>query len=163
MIPSSWVWSLASTGLVATQLVSIFSLASWRQSGWGCRELAPAATRIAVLVNPTDAVRTESNLKEVDTAARAIGLQVHIVNASTIAEIDAAFATLVRERLDAIFVVPDSFFNSRRVQLANLAARCALSSAVGQREYCEVGGLMSDGTNLADARRQIGSYAGRIL
>ena len=127
------------------------------------RELAPAATRIAVLVNPTDAVRTESNLKEVDTAARAIGLQVHIVNASTIAEIDAAFATLVRERLDAIFVVPDSFFNSRRVQLANLAARFALPSAFGQREYCEVGGLMSYGTNLADARRQIGSYAGRIL
>jgi putative tryptophan/tyrosine transport system substrate-binding protein len=127
------------------------------------RELAPAATRIAVLVNPTDAVRTESNLKEVDTAARAIGLQVHIVNASTIAEIDAAFATMVRERLDAIFVVPDSFFNSRRVQLANLAARFALPSAFGQREYCEVGGLMSYGTNLADARRQIGSYAGRIL
>ena len=126
-------------------------------------ELAPAATRIAVLVNPTDAVRTESNLKEVDTAARAIGLQVHIVNASTIAEIDAAFATLVRERLNAIFVVPDSFFNSRRVQLANLAARFALPSAFGQREYCEVGGLMSYGTNLADARRQIGSYAGRIL
>jgi len=127
------------------------------------RELAPTAARIAVLVNPTDAVRTESNLKEVDTAARAIGLQVHIVNASTIAEIDAAFATLVRERLDAIFVVPDSFFNSRRVQLANLAARFALPSAFGQREYCEVGGLMSYGTNLTDARRQIGSYAGRIL
>jgi putative tryptophan/tyrosine transport system substrate-binding protein len=127
------------------------------------RELAPAATRIAVLVNPTDAVRTDSNLKEVDTAARAIGLQVHIVNASTIAETDAAFATLVREWSDAIFVVPDSFFNSRRVQLANLAARFALPSAFGQREYCEVGGLMSYGTNLADARRQIGSYAGRIL
>ena len=127
------------------------------------RELAPAATRIAVLVNPTDAVRTESNLKEVDTAARAIGPQVHSVNARTSAEIDAAFATLVHERLDAIFVVPDSFFNSRRVQLANLAARFALPSAFGQREYCEVGGLMSYGTNLADARRQIGSYAGRIL
>jgi putative tryptophan/tyrosine transport system substrate-binding protein len=127
------------------------------------RELVPAAARIAVLVNPTDAVRTESNLKDVDTAARAIGLQVHIVNASTIAEIDAAFATLVRERLDAIFVVPDSFFNSRRVQLANLAARFAIPSVFGQREYCEVGGLMSYGTNLADARRQIGSYAGRIL
>ena len=116
-----------------------------------------------MLVNPTDAVRTESNLKDVDAAARAIGLQVHIVNASTIAEIDAAFATLVRERLDAIFVVPDSFLNSRRVQLANLAARFAIPSSFGQREYCEVGGLMSYGTNLADARRQIGSYAGRIL
>src|SRR4029079_16536688 len=86
-----------------------------------------------------------------------------IVNASTIAEIDAAFATLVRERLDAIFVVPDSFFNSRRGQLAYLPARFALPSPFGQREYCEVGGLMSYGTNLADARRQIGSYAGRIL
>ena len=127
------------------------------------RELVPAAARIAVLVNPTDAVRTEANLKDVDTAARAIGLQVHIVNASTIAEIDAAFATLVRERLDAIFIVPNSFFNSRRVQLANLAVRFLIPSVFGQREYCEVGGLMSYGTNLADARRQIGSYAGRIL
>ena len=127
------------------------------------RDLIPAATRIAVLVNPTDAVRTDSNLKDVDTAARALGLQVHIVNASTIAEIDAAFATLARERVDAIFVIPDSYLNSRRVQLANLAARFAIPSAFGQREYCEVGGLMSYGTNLADARRQIGSYAGRIL
>jgi ABC-type uncharacterized transport system substrate-binding protein len=127
------------------------------------RELVPAAARIAVLVNPSDAVRTESNLKDVDAAARASGLQVHIVNASTIAEIDAAFTSLARERVDAMFVVPDSFFNSRRVQLANLAARFAIPSAFGQREYCEVGGLMSYGTNLAEARRQIGSYAGRIL
>ena len=95
------------------------------------RELAPAAARIAVLVNPTDAVRTKSNLKDVDAAARAIGLQVHIVNASTIAEIDAVFATLVRERADAIFVVPHSFFNSRRVQLANLAARFAIPRHLG--------------------------------
>jgi putative ABC transport system substrate-binding protein len=74
-----------------------------------------------------------------------------------------AFTTLARERADALFVVPDSFFNSRRVQLAILAARHTFPAAFGQRDFVEVGGLMSYGTNLADARRQIGVYTGRIL
>jgi putative tryptophan/tyrosine transport system substrate-binding protein len=127
------------------------------------RELVPAAARIAVLVNPTDAVRTESNLKDVDMAARAIGLQVHVVNASTIAEIDAAFATLVRERLDAIFVVPDSFFNSRSEQLARLAFRHAVPTVFQFREFAVAGGLMSYGGSITEVYRLVGIYVGRIL
>jgi len=127
------------------------------------RELVPTAFRVAVLVNPTDPVRTESNVKDVDAAARALGLQVQIVHASTIVGIDAAFDTLVRDRADALFVVPDSFFNSRRVQLATFAARHLIPAAYGQRDFVEVGGLMSYGTNLDSARRQVGIYTGRIL
>jgi putative ABC transport system substrate-binding protein len=126
-------------------------------------ELVTGAARIAVLVNPTDAIRTESNVRDVEAAARALGLQIHVLNASTIGDIDAAFATLVRERADALFVVPDAFFASRRVQLATLAARHALPVAYSQREYVEVGGLMSYGSNLSDARRQVGIYTGRVL
>src|SRR6516164_5743962 len=127
------------------------------------RELVPSAARVAVLVNPSDPVRTASNLGDVEAAARAIGLQIQVLKASTIGEIDTAFATLARERADALFVTPDSFFNSRRVQLAILTARHTFPAAFGQRDFVEVGGLMSYGTNLADARRQIGAYTGRIL
>ena len=116
-----------------------------------------------MLVNPTDAIRTESNVRDVEAAAHALGLQIHVHNASTIGDIDAAFAILVRERMDALFVVPDSFFGNRRVQLATLAARHAIPAAYAQRDYVEVGGLMSYGTNLADARRQVGIYTGRVL
>jgi putative tryptophan/tyrosine transport system substrate-binding protein len=126
-------------------------------------ELVPGATRVAVLVNPRDAIRTESNVRDVEGAARALGLQIHVFNTSTIGEIDEAFTTLVRERLDALFVVPDAFFTNRRVQLATLAARHAIPAAYAQRDYVEVGGLMSYGTNLADARRQVGIYTGRVL
>jgi putative ABC transport system substrate-binding protein len=126
-------------------------------------ELVPAATRVAVLVNPTDAMRTESNVRDLEAAARTIGLQIRFLNASTNSEIDAAFATIIRERADALFVLPDSFFASRRVQLAILAARHAIPATYGQRDYAEVGGLMSYGTNLAASRRQVGVYTGRIL
>jgi ABC-type uncharacterized transport system substrate-binding protein len=125
-------------------------------------ELVPGATRVAVLVNPTDAIRTESNVRDVEAAARALGLQFHVFNASTVGDIDATFTTIVRERLDALFVVPDVFFGNRRVQLATLAARHAIPAAYAQRDYVEVGGLMSYGTNLADARRQVGIYTVRI-
>jgi putative tryptophan/tyrosine transport system substrate-binding protein len=127
------------------------------------RELVPGATRVAVLVNPRDAIRTESNVRDVEAAARALGLRIHVFNTSTIGEIDEAFTTLVRERLDALFVVPDAFFTNRRVQLATLAARHAVPAAYAQRDYVEVGGLMSYGTNLADARHQVGLYTGRVL
>jgi putative tryptophan/tyrosine transport system substrate-binding protein len=126
-------------------------------------ELVPRAARVAVLVNPTDPVRTESNVGDIEAAARALGLQTHVLNASTIGDIDAAFGTLVRERMDALFVVPDSFLANRRVQLATLAARHAVPAAYGQRDYVEVGGLMSYGTSLTDARRQVGIYTGRVL
>ena len=127
------------------------------------RELVPSAARVAVLVNPSDPVRTASNLRDIEAAAGAIGLQIQVLKASTIGEIDTAFATMAQDRADALFVTPDSFFNSRRVQLAILAARHMFPAAFGQRDFVEVGGLMSYGTNLADARRQIGAYTGRIL
>ena len=90
------------------------------------RELVPAATRVAVLVNPANPTNTETTLRDVEAAARAIGLQIQIFNASTSREIDAAFANFVRERPDALFVGNDGFFTSRRVQLANLASRHAI-------------------------------------
>ena len=127
------------------------------------RELVPGAARVAVLVNPANATNTETTLRDVEPAARAIGLQIQVLNASTSREIDAAFATFVRERPDALFVGQDVFFVSRRVQLANMAARHAVPMTSGSRDIVEVGGLMSYGSNITDAHRQIGVYAGRIL
>ena len=126
-------------------------------------ELVPGATRIAVLVNPTNAASTEATLRDVGPAARAKGLQIQVFNASTIREIDAAFATLVRGRPDALFVANDPFLIGRRVQLAQLAARHAIPATHQAAEFAEVGGLMSYGANIADAYRQVGVYAGRIL
>ena len=127
------------------------------------RELVPGVARVAVLVNPANATNTETTLRDVEPAARTMGLQIQVVNASTGREIDAAFATFVRERPDALFVGQDIFFNTRRVQLANLAARHAVPITSGSRDLAEVGGLMSYGSNIADAYRQIGVYIGRIL
>ena len=124
------------------------------------RELMPSATRVAVLVNPANAENPE---REVKAAARSIGLQIQTLNASTIREINAAFATFVRERPDAVFVGLDPFFNSRRIQLVQLAARYAIPASYPVRDFAEAGGLMSYGANIADAWRQAGSYAGRIL
>jgi putative ABC transport system substrate-binding protein len=125
-------------------------------------ELLPKATRIAVLGNP--AVRSmESSLREVTEAARAIGLQIEVLKAGTGGEIEAAFAALARERVDALYVLPDAFFDSRRVQLATLAARYGVPTALTQRDMVEAGGLMSYGTDLLDMYRQVGSYVGRIL
>ena len=124
------------------------------------RELMPSATRVAVLVNPANAENPE---REVETAARSIGLQIQTLNASTIREINAAFATFVRERPDAVFVGLDPFFNSRRIQLVQLAARYAIPASYPARDFAEAGGLMSYGADIADAWRQAGSYAGRIL
>ena len=106
---------------------------------------------------------TETTLRDVEPAARAMGLQIQVLNASTSREIDAAFATFVRERPDALFVGTDPFFNSRRVQLVHLAARHAVPATYSAREFAEAGGLMSYGTNIADAYRQVGVYTGRIL
>ena len=127
------------------------------------RELVPGATRVAVLVNPANATATETTLRDVESAARAMGLQIQVLNASTSREINAAFATFVRERPDALFVGLDPFLNSRRVQLVNLASRHALPATFSNRDIAEIGGLMSYGTNIADAYRQVGVYTGRIL
>jgi putative ABC transport system substrate-binding protein len=127
------------------------------------RELVPGAARVAVLFNPANVANSEMMLRDVDAAAGALGVQIQVFNASTSREIDAAFKALVRERPDALFVGTDSFFTSRRIQLVNLAARHALPASFGQREFAEVGGLMTYGTNLADVFRQMGVYTGRIL
>jgi putative ABC transport system substrate-binding protein len=127
------------------------------------RELVPTAARVAVLVNPTNAADTETTARDVAAAARAIGLQIQTLNASTVREINAAFATFVRERPDAVFVGLDPFFNSRRIQLVQLAARYAIPASYPARDFAEAGGLMSYGADIADAWRQAGSYAGRIL
>jgi putative ABC transport system substrate-binding protein len=127
------------------------------------REMVPGAARIAVLVNPANATTTETTLRDVQSAAGAMGLQIQVLNASTIREINAAFATLVRERPDAVFVGLDVFLNSRRAQLVNLASRHAVPATFSNRDFAEIGGLMSYGTNIADAFRQVGVYAGRIL
>jgi putative tryptophan/tyrosine transport system substrate-binding protein len=125
--------------------------------------LVPKAVRIAVLLNPAQATNAETTLQSVQEAARAIGLQIHVLNASTSREIDVAFDTLAGEHPDALFVVGDPFFTSRRVQLANLAARERISATYGQRDYVAAGGLMSYGTNIADMHRQVGVYTGSIL
>ena len=105
----------------------------------------------------------ETTLRDVEAAARAMGLQIQVLNASTSREIDAAFATLARERPDALFVGSDPFFTSRRVQLVTLAAHHAIPATYRSREFAEAGGLMSYGANITDAYRQAGVYAGRIL
>src|SRR5262245_36414708 len=127
------------------------------------RELVPRATRVAVLVNPVSATTTESTLRDVEAAARTMGLETQIFNASTSSEIEAAFANLVRERLDALFVAGNPFFRARRVQLATLAVRHSIPATYALRDYVEIGGLMSYGTNVTDAWRQVGAYTGRIL
>ena len=124
-------------------------------------DLLPRATRIAVLVNPADARPAE--LKDVNAAARSMGLQIQIHNVDTSAEIDAAFATMGRERPDAVFVGATPFLNGRRVQLTQLATFHHLPAIYNGREYAEVGGLMSYGSDIVDAFRQSGVYAGRIL
>jgi putative tryptophan/tyrosine transport system substrate-binding protein len=125
--------------------------------------LVPKGVRVAVLVNPADATATETTLQAVPEAARVIGLQIHILNASTSHEIDAAFAALARERPDALFVAGDAFFNSRRVQFATLTARDRIPAAYASREYVAAGGLMSYGIDITDMFRQVGVYAGSIL
>ena len=127
------------------------------------RELVPGAARIAVIVNPANVAITEPTLRDVETAARAARLQINVLNAGTVQEIDAAFALLSRERPDALLVTSDTFLSSRRVQLVNLATRHAIPAAFSNREYAESGGLMSYGSNIFDAWRQAGAYAGRIL
>ena len=126
------------------------------------RELLPSATRIAVLIRPTGP-SSEATLRDIEPAAHVLGLQVQVLNASTAREIDAAFATLRRERLDALFLGADPFFTSRRVQLANLATRHVVPMISATREVPEAGGLISYGANIADGWRQVGVYVGRIL
>jgi putative ABC transport system substrate-binding protein len=126
-------------------------------------DLIPKAVRIAVLINPANAPNAETMVRDIPEAARPLGLQTQILNASTSREIEAAFATLVRDRADALFVAPDGFFSSRRVQFATLAAHYRVPASQALREFVDVGGLMSYGVDILDVFRQVGVYTGQIL
>jgi putative ABC transport system substrate-binding protein len=145
----TWV-SFLATELVAKRLELL-------------RELVPGAARIAVLVNPAEAAITEPTLRDLEAAARVLGLQIQVLRASTSGEIDGAFAPFLRERPDALFVATGPFFTSRRVQLAQLATLHKVPASYGTRDFIEVGGLISYGASLTDAYRQMGVYTGRIL
>src|SRR5262245_53935662 len=127
------------------------------------RKLVGRVARVAALVNPANVPATEVQLRDIETAARGIGLQYRVVNADTPREIDAAFASIGDERPDALFVTDTPFFRVRRVQLTQLATLHRLLAVYGGREFAEVGGLMSYGASLSEAYRQVGVYAGRIL
>ena len=127
------------------------------------RDLVPGAKRVAVIINPSNVATAEVTSKEVQKAAGDFGLQMQILNATSSDEINAAFAAISRERAEALFVAPDGFFSSRRVQLAILAARNGIPAAYPSRYFVEAGGLMSYGTDVADSFRQVGIYAGKIL
>jgi putative ABC transport system substrate-binding protein len=126
-------------------------------------ELVPKAVRFALLVNPANATVAGPTLRGVQEAARVIGLQIKVLNASTIGEIDAAFASLAHDRADALFVAADAFLNGRGVQIINLAARDRIPAAYSSRQNAAAGGLMSYGTDTEDMYRQVGVYAGKIL
>ena len=125
-------------------------------------ELLPAATRVAVLVNPTNAAETEPTVRNATTAARALGLEIEVFRAGTSDEIDAAFATLGGLRFDAVFVAPDPMFASEFIRIVALAARHTLPASYFSRDFVEAGGLMSYGPNIED-QRLVGVYVGRIL
>jgi putative ABC transport system substrate-binding protein len=126
-------------------------------------DLVPKAVKIAVLVNPANVPVTESVLRDIPEAARAMGLQIQVLNASTTSEIEAAFATLVRNGADALYVAGDTFFTSRRVQFATLAASYRIPATYPTREAVEAGGLMGYDTDRVDMYRQVGAYTGQIL
>jgi putative ABC transport system substrate-binding protein len=126
-------------------------------------ELVPNARRMAVLVNPSNTGTAENTVREVEDVARLLGLPTDLLRATTADEIEAAFATMARERVEALFVAPDAFFASQRVQFATLATRYGIPASYPLREFPEVGGLMSFGANIAEALHQLGTYTGRIL
>jgi putative ABC transport system substrate-binding protein len=127
------------------------------------RELVPAVTRVAVLLNPAEATIAAANLRDMETAARAMRLQIQVFNASNSGELDAAFATIARDRPDALVISSGAFFTGRRVQLAHLATHHRIPAIHGSRFYPEVGGLISYGTSVSDSHREAGVYVGRIL
>jgi putative ABC transport system substrate-binding protein len=126
-------------------------------------ELVPKAVRVAVLINPANGPAAEATLRGLHEAARGLGLQIQILNATSIGEIDAAFATLAREHLDALFVAADGFFAIRRAQFVTLAARDRIPAAYGDRDTAAAGGMMSYGTSIADMFHNVGVYTGNIL
>jgi putative tryptophan/tyrosine transport system substrate-binding protein len=156
------VASLAHPGGNATGVNMLSQEVTGKRLGL-LHELVPNAARIAVLVDPANAPVAELTLRDIPEAARVIGLQIQVLNASTSREIEAAFTTLVRDRADALFVAADAFFNSQGVQFATLAARYRIPAAYPVREIVKAGGLISYDTDRADMFRQVGVYTGRVL
>jgi putative ABC transport system substrate-binding protein len=161
-VPLGLVASLARPGGNATGVNFFLNESVAKRLGL-LHDLVPAAVRLGVMVNPGNTASAEATLREVRKAAAGIGLEIQVVNANTAREIDAGFAALSRERADALFVAPDGFFTSRRVQFAILAARSGIPATYSNRVTVEAGGLMSYGINIADVHRQVGVYVGRIL
>jgi putative tryptophan/tyrosine transport system substrate-binding protein len=126
-------------------------------------DLLPKAVRVAVLVNPANAATAEATLRDIPSAARALGLQLQFFNASTSREIEAAFAALARERADALYVAGDVFLTTQAVQIARLAAQYGIPAAYDNRAFAEVGGLMIYGPDVSETFRQVGVYTGQIL
>jgi putative ABC transport system substrate-binding protein len=156
------VASLARPGGNATRTISFTAEVAAKRLAL-LHELVPKAVRVPVLLNPENVRVAEATLREVQEAARVIGLQIHVLHASTSREIDAVFATLARERPEALYVAPDGFFASRRVQIATLAARHRIPAVYSNGDYVVAGGLMGYGSNTADRLRQVGVYTGKIL
>jgi putative tryptophan/tyrosine transport system substrate-binding protein len=161
-VPLGLVASLARPGGNATGVNFFLNEAVTKRLGL-LHDLVPAATRLAVMVNPGNTASTEATLREVRKAAAAIGLETQVLEASTSREIEAGFVAMSREHADALFVAPDGFFTSQRVQFAILAARNGIAAAYSNRVTVEAGGLMSYGIDIADVHRQVGAYVGRIL
>jgi putative ABC transport system substrate-binding protein len=126
-------------------------------------DLLPNAVRIAVLVDPGNAAVSKTIVQEVQKAAPIMGLQTQIINVTTVNEINEVFTTFERDRPDALFVAPDPFLTSRRVQLATLTARDRIPATYPLRDYVEAGGLMSYGPDFTDMFREAGVYTGSIL
>jgi putative tryptophan/tyrosine transport system substrate-binding protein len=126
-------------------------------------EMLPKAKRFAVLINPANGTTAEATSKALEQAARVMGLELVFFRAGTSPEIDAAFAAIARERVDALFIAPDAYFAARAAQLGTLAMRERIPASAFSRENVEVGMLMSYGTSIADVFRQVGIYAGSIL
>jgi putative ABC transport system substrate-binding protein len=156
------VTSLARPGSNATG-INFFSAELAAKRLELLRTLVPNAKRVTALLNPAEPTIEAANRRDVEAAAADMELQLHLINAASIAEIDAAFAALARDRPDALFISSGPFFGSRSVQLAQLAARHAIPAIGGNRHYSEVGGLISYGASLTDAHRHAGIYVGRIL
>jgi putative tryptophan/tyrosine transport system substrate-binding protein len=161
-VPLGLVASLARPGGNATG-INFFTTEVTAKGMRLLHDLVPKAVRIAVLVNPANAATAAPTLRDAQEAARAIGLQIQILNAATVGEIDAAFASFARERPDALVVGPDGFFSSRLVQFVTLTAVNKIPAAYWVRDFVVAGGLMSYGTDLTEAFRQVGAYTGRVL
>jgi ABC-type uncharacterized transport system substrate-binding protein len=143
--------------------VNYFALEIGTKSLGLVRELIPSLLRVGVLVNPNNSAFVETYVRDVTGAASEAAVEIHFVEARNGREIEQAFATLVQKKVGALLTMPDPIFFLRRIQIATLAARHAMPSVYGYREFADAGGLMSYGASLSDAHHQVGIYAGRIL